>query len=179
MKLERHMKIQAWFGLVARSLGICFLTVGFLKLMALSRVDVVYGTMLSAPNPIFGFWSNRGVLFLAAVTEIWVGVLACLKGPPLGIRAGALLWFACVSLFYQFLLVWVRYDGPCGCSYGLHLLPIPAFVRDGLVAALTPVTIAVCGGGLWHRSWLERRRARLDCTSAAGVPATHQGSRGL
>lgn len=114
---------------------------------------------LDHSNPLFPFVTNRGVLFLVAWTEVLVGLVAWAKRLPLVIRAGALLCFACVLIGYQFLLVWVRYDGPCGCTFGINPgVPVPPLVQQILRDGTPPATVLLTSGLLWVHS-RKRRRA--------------------
>jgi len=156
---------------ILRVLAGLFFFLGLMKMHGLLTTPARFSEWLDHANPLFPFVSNRGVLFVAAWLEMLVGGLAWSRRFPLVIRARALLWFACVLIGYQFLLVWVRYDGPCGCTFGINQqIPIPPVVQQILKDGVPPATILLAGALLLiHRRRRQRPAGASGAVSGSGT----------
>jgi hypothetical protein len=98
---------QLWF---VGSTFCLLVATGVVKIVsALSEVK-----LLGAPDPLFGFLSNRQVAFLAGVAELAVAWFIG-SNQSLSRKAGVLAWLCVCLLAYRGGLWLVGFNGFCGC----------------------------------------------------------------
>ena len=145
-----------------RACGLFFLILGLLKIHGVVYPDSEFSAYLALSNPICVFLSNRAVFSVASLTEISVGVY-CVRSRYVRYRAAALLWLSACMLLYRFLLGFIKYDGPCGCLYGLHhLLPMTTGMQRELADCFVLFTLVCSVLGViveWRVGRREQREA--------------------
>lgn len=70
--------------------------------------------ILSKPDPLFWFLSNRQMLVLAALLEMTIALIIFFH-KSVALRAKALVWISTMFVFYRVGLWWVGYKGDCPC----------------------------------------------------------------
>lgn len=130
-----------------RCCGGVILTLGTLKLLGTFTPTDEMRTYVGLSNPIFTFVSNGFVFIIAALIEIAVGWF-CLTSKSI-ISGASILLVLCFSLiFYKIALIFVKYEGPCGCLFGINrFIPISTskqrLIADIISIAILLVSITV------------------------------------
>lgn len=112
--------------------------------------------VLSYPNPIFSFLSNRQIIAVAAIVELIVTLIAvgCHRKKPV-VALSALVWLCAVLAVYRFVLTVSGYPAAsCGCfgALGELLYPSNTEAKASLLAA--SLLYGILGSGLLGLSML-------------------------
>jgi hypothetical protein len=146
-----------------RLLGALYLSLGVLKVQGLAFPESTLEEYLRLPNPVLFFLSNRAVLGIGALLEVFIGTYGLRSHHTLTARAGLLLWLAGSSILYKIALVFVRYKGPCGCLLGVNrFLPLRMGTQREIADYITIGTLLATLSVLLGAWWLRRRSRGWD-----------------
>jgi hypothetical protein len=143
------------------SLSLILLCLGIAKMLGVIYPADDQQAYLQLPNPIFQIVSNRVVLFGAAACEMCVGMYGLRFDKSPRSRAGLMLWIASATLMYKVSLVFVGYNGPCGCLVGLtRLIPLnpgrQRWIADIIIAATLVISISILASGFLLRNGITK-----------------------
>ncbi len=140
-----------------RLLGLIFLVLGVLKLHGIFYPEDTMWEYLGLSNPILSFLPNRAVLLGAALAEIGVGICNVSPKIALDARSSLLLWFSSTTLAYKVMLALVKYDGPCGCLFGINrFIPLNTSTQSLISDIIVIVTFLVSLPLLVYAWWSKR-----------------------
>jgi hypothetical protein len=118
--VKTRINLHKQMGLLLKSAGALLFLTAIVKIYSIASPHVGRSrALLLMQNPIFPVLSERTVLFISVVVELWVGIYSWRPPPTMG-KFGAILGLSTVLFLYHFAVAAISEVPPCHCLGILH-----------------------------------------------------------